>query len=330
MTIASTPHPSSHAPPVSVEAGRAHKKRIALLSAESRAAARAAWQQLAWVVPCVVGLLILSHNRSAWMTGLETEVRALSAVLLTALGAMVARDVGRVLAPTLLGRLGPETAATVGFAIRLIGIVVIVLLALRAAGLPPRTLAVGGAAAAIVLGLAAQQTIGNVFAGFVLISARPFRVGERVRFQAGVLAGQVTATVRGLGLLYVECSDGPNRVLIPNSAAIQCAVTPLYDIDAVDFEARLRSGTRPSDVQSLLDHHVTVATASRPHIELRGLDDDEVVVRIRATPADQDEGWLLADQVIAAVNDVTKEALTTEHAVVRAHDDRVDGQSGDR
>ncbi|MFN3979479.1 MAG: hypothetical protein ACK4SA_03715, partial [Caldilinea sp.] len=29
--------------------------------------------------------------------------------------------------------------------------------------------------------------------------------------------------------------------------------TPLRDVDAVDFEARLRAGTRPSDVQRLLD-----------------------------------------------------------------------------
>ena len=41
------------------------------------------------------------------------------------------------------------------------------------------TLAVGGAFTAVVFGLAAQQTLGNVIAGTVLLSARPFRVGER-------------------------------------------------------------------------------------------------------------------------------------------------------
>jgi small conductance mechanosensitive channel len=35
----------------------------------------------------------------------------------------------------------------------------------------------------------------------VLVSARPFRVGERLRLQAGGLAGQTEAVVSSLGLL---------------------------------------------------------------------------------------------------------------------------------
>ena len=52
------------------------------------------------------------------------------------------------------------------------------------------SLAVGGAFTAVVFGLAAQQTLGNLIAGMVLLSARPFRVGELVRLQAGPLAGR--------------------------------------------------------------------------------------------------------------------------------------------
>ncbi len=48
-------------------------------------------------------------------------------------------------------------------------------------GISLQALALGGAFTAIVLGLAAQQTLGNLFAGMVLLSARPFRVGERIR-----------------------------------------------------------------------------------------------------------------------------------------------------
>jgi hypothetical protein len=43
-----------------------------------------------------------------------------------------------------------------------------VLAALRLAGLQPETLAVGGAITAVILGLAAQQTVGNLIAGTVL------------------------------------------------------------------------------------------------------------------------------------------------------------------
>ena len=55
---------------------------------------------------------------------------------------------------------------------------------------------------AVVFGLAAQQTLGNLIAGMVLLSARPFRVGERVRLQAGAVGGSVEGIVSSLGLLY--------------------------------------------------------------------------------------------------------------------------------
>ena len=294
--------------------------KMTKLREETRAAARKARRELVLVAPLVVAVFVVSHHRSDWLPGLETEIQVASVALLIALGWMVARDLARAFGPVLLGRLGPEMAATLGFTLRLVGIVVITLIALRVAGLPPQTLAFGGAAAAVVLGLAAQQTLGNLFAGTVMLSSRPFRIGERVRFQGGNLAGQLEGTVVSLGLMYVEMTDGPNRVMVPNAAALACAVTPLRDIDAVDFEARLRAGARPSEVQTLLDERVTVATRGKPHIDLVSLDDDEVVVRITATPQDPDEGWLLADQVIAAVDGVTRESLTAEHAVVRNGD----------
>ena len=291
--------------------------KMTKLREETKAAAGKARRKLAIVAPLVVAVWVVSQNRRDWLPGLEREIQVASVVLLIALGWLVARDLARAFGPQLLGRLGPEMAATLGFLVRLGGIIVITFAALRVAGLPPQTLAFGGAAAAVVLGLAAQQTLGNLFAGTVMLSARPFRIGERVRFQGGNLAGQLEGTVVSLGLMYVEMTDGPNRVMVPNAAALACAVTPLRDIDAVDFEARLRAGTRPSEVQALLDDRVSVATQGKPHIDLVSLDDDEVVVRITATPDDPDEGWLLADEVIAAIDGVTREELTAEHAVIR-------------
>lgn len=292
--------------------------KMTKLKAETKAAARKARRELAVIAPLAIAVYIVSHHRKDWLPGLEREVQVASVALLVGLGWAVARDLARAFGPALLSRLGPETAATLGFTLRLAGIGLITLVALRVAGLPPQTLAFGGAAAAVVIGLAAQQTLGNLFAGVVMLSSRPFRIGERVRFQGGNLAGQLEGTVVSLGLMYLEMTDGPNRVMVPNAAALACAVTPLRDVDAVDFEAKLRAGAKPSEVQQLLDTHVTVDTRGKPHIDLRSIHDDEVIVRITATPADPDEGWLLADQVIAAIDGVTREALTAEHAVVRS------------
>jgi small-conductance mechanosensitive channel len=118
---------------------------------------------------------------------------------LVILGWWLARSLGRGLGPALFGRMEPGTAGVVGFLIRLVTIVVVVVVALRIAGLHASTLAVGGAFTAVIVGLAAQQTLGNLFAGMVLLSTRPFRVGERVRLVGGPVAGSLEGIVSSLG-----------------------------------------------------------------------------------------------------------------------------------
>jgi small-conductance mechanosensitive channel len=199
------------------------------------------------------------------------------------------------------------TAGTVGFVIRLIALSAAILFALRVAGLQPSTLAVGGAFTAVIIGLAAQQTIGNLIAGMVLLSARPFRVGDRVRFQAGALAGMLEGVVSSLGLLYTTLAQGEDRAMIPNSIVLGAAVVPLREPAAVDLRARLRAGVQPSYIQELLDEAVTVPTRSRPHIGLEEVDADEVVVRIAATPESGKDGPKLADEILAAVAKLTAE-----------------------
>jgi small conductance mechanosensitive channel len=160
---------------------------------------------------------------------------------------------------------------------------------------------VGGAFTAVIFGLAAQQTLGNLIAGTVLLSARPFRVGDRVRMQGGGVAGQIEGVISSLGLLYTTLANGEDSIMVPNSVVLSLAVSPLREPDAVDLRARLGAEIRPSDLQELLERYVTVETRSEPHIVLEEWDGDEVVVRIAATPVRQSEGPKLADEILAAV-----------------------------
>ena len=147
----------------------------------------------------------------------------------------------------------PGTAGTVGFLIRLVFVGLAIIVALRVAGLDPRTLAVGGAFTAVIVGLAAQQTLGNLIAGTVLLSARPFRVGERVRLQGGGIAGQIEGIVSSLGLLYTTFAQGDDHVMVPNSVVLNVAIVPLREPDGVDLRARLPADVTPLEVQELLD-----------------------------------------------------------------------------
>ncbi|MCZ4493881.1 MAG: mechanosensitive ion channel family protein [Conexibacter sp.] len=216
----------------------------------SRRAVKRARIQLLVLAPTVAAVLLVYNYRiqlfgSQW----DTVVRAGTAIALVVLGWQVARDVGRSLGPILFRYLEPATAGTVGFLIRLATIVVAVVVALRIAKLDPQTIALSGAFTAVVVGLAAQQTLGNLIAGTVLVSARPFRVGERVRMQGGGLAGSVEGLVSSFGLLYTILARGEDSIMVPNSVVLSVAVVPLREPTGVDLRARLRPGATPADVQ---------------------------------------------------------------------------------
>lgn len=155
----------------------------------------------------------------------NTAVRIVTVVVLLILGWAIARNFGRALGPGLFRRLDPAAAGPVGFLIRLATLAIALLVALSVAGVEAKTLLVGGAFTAVILGLAAQQTLGNLFAGVVLLSARPFRVGDRVRLQGGPLAGQIEGTVSSQGLLYTTFVTGEDAVMVPNSVVLNVAVT---------------------------------------------------------------------------------------------------------
>ncbi len=154
----------------------------------------------------------------------NTLVQILTALALLGLGWAIARDAGQALGPALFRRMDPATAGTVGFLVRLGTVMLALFVALGVAGVETRTLALGGAFTAVVLGLAAQQTLGNLIAGTVLLSAGPFRVGDHVRLQGGPLAGQIEGVVSSLGLLYTTFATAEGSVQVPNSVVLNVAV----------------------------------------------------------------------------------------------------------
>ena len=266
-----------------------------------RAVKRARIQAIV-MVPVLIGILVVYGYRDrVFGSAYETPVQIATTVVLIVLGWQIARDVGRALGPTLFRRLDPGTAGTVGFLIRLVFVGLAIIVALRVAGLDPRTLAVGGAFTAVIVGLAAQQTLGNLIAGTVLLSARPFRVGERVRLQGGGIAGQIEGIVSSLGLLYTTFAQGDDQVMVPNSVVLNVAIVPLREPDGVDLRARLPADVTPLEVQEVLESSIQTPVRSQPRITLEELDGDEVVVRISATPERPSDGPRLASEVLEAV-----------------------------
>jgi small conductance mechanosensitive channel len=287
---------------------RSHSWReVGLARQLSARAVKKARIQALVLLPMMAGVLLLYAYRQE-IFGADVPVRFATVFALVALGWQFARDLGRAVGPTLFRRLDPGTAGTVGFLVRFFTIVLAAIVAARIAGLDAQTLAVGGAFSAVVLGLAAQQTFGNLFAGLVLLSARPFRVGDRVRLQGGGLAGDIEGVVSSLGLLYTIFSSGEDQIMVPNNVVLSVAVIPLREPSGIDLRARLRPGVTPIDIQNLLEQTIETSIRDKPRVVLEEIDDVEVVVRIAVTPEHPTDGARLSTEVLRALAPETRRA----------------------
>jgi small-conductance mechanosensitive channel len=298
----------------------------------NRKAVRKASRRLIAEIPLLIAVVITesqlkdhiadlrNHKPHAekWIVG-DKPVTVVAVIMVLTLGWLIARDVSKV-TPAVFRRMDPATAGTVEFLIRFCAVAATVLGGMAVGGISLQVLAVGGAFTAVVLGLAAQQTLGNVFAGMVLLSARPFRLGERIRLQAGAVGGSVEGVVSSLGLLYTTLARGDDRIMVPNNVVLAAAVVPIREPDAVDVKVTLDSGIRPSQVQEILDANVSIPTRQAPSVLLEEVNGDSVVVRVQATPDRHSDGARLADEIIAALISVTG-----EHRVANGHRSASDG-----
>src|SRR6201996_5685812 len=256
---------------------------------------------LAAVAALIATLIVYSHRRQI-APGYGEWFRVGTVIVLILVGSAAIHWLLRAVQPRLYRRLDPATAGTMGFVFRLLATLAVVVAALRIAGVNASTLAVGGAFTAVLVGLAAQQSLGAIFAGIVLQSTRPFRVGERVRFVGGALAGSLEGTVTSLGLFYTTLSQGADRLQIPNNVLLNVAVVPLREPEKVDVRVRFPRHVSPRDVEAQLLRTITVPTRYRPSVSLEEIEPDNVFMKITATPLRSEDGSQLAEEVLEALH----------------------------
>jgi small-conductance mechanosensitive channel len=124
-----------------------------------------------------------------------------------------------------------RTIPAAGAAVRLIttgvGYLILICAELGLLEVSIEHLLVGAGLAGVVLGIAAQQSLSNVFASVVLLLAKPFVVGESIRIRSGALGGVFDASVLGVSLTYVTVRTDDGILKIPNSVMLATAVGPI-------------------------------------------------------------------------------------------------------
>jgi small-conductance mechanosensitive channel len=156
----------------------------------------------------------------------------------------------------------------------------------------------------VVLGLAAQNTLGNLIAGIALILYRPFNIGDRLQVTAP--SGLETGIVESLNLGYTVLRTADNRrIVIPNSAmasqtSVNLSLTDERTICLVPFRL-----THEADVDKARKILVDLANQTQRVLEVQScpmtdLSSTSVTLTLRVWVADPKAATEVKNELLEA------------------------------
>jgi len=117
----------------------------------------------------------------------------------------------------------PAAASAIRLGVQIIGYLAILVTVLGLFAVKIESVLLSGAIVSVVLGLAAQQSLGNAFAGIVLLISRPFKVGDYVTLRAGALGGQYDGRIAAISLMFTTMQTAEGPIAFPNAAVLSSA-----------------------------------------------------------------------------------------------------------
>lgn len=210
------------------------------------------WRSIIALILAIAGAVAASFWGVAGYRNFDlSHSRLHSLIWLCGLAALVV--FGMIAAIGLSGRarsglqplIGQAHAGVVSYVVVLAGVFAILTMTLAILGVSPDKLVLGGAVTGVLIGIAAQQSLANLFAGLVLLFASPFRVGDHVRFRSGALSGEIEGVVTNLSLTYVRLETTRGQMLLPNAQALAAAVLLVPEPFGATAE-QPRSGDAPA------------------------------------------------------------------------------------
>jgi hypothetical protein len=174
---------------------------------------------------------VLSNNsaRVAFFTqhtGLGQIAAIGGAMIFLIFGVVAVRSATNEILKTVPPSLGDNRKNGLRWVCLLVGYLVVIFGTLGALNVPIERLLVGGAVTGVILGIAAQQSLGNLFAGLMLLLTRPFAIGDEIALRSGALGGVLTGLVADMNLTYVKLVTDNGTLLLPNSQILSAVVGP--------------------------------------------------------------------------------------------------------
>ncbi len=167
----------------------------------------------------------------------ESFVLPIYAVIVFVGGYLVIRIITGVLYVVAQPTLGTTRTRGLRNFLQLIGAILLIIIAFAIFGYNLTGALVGAGFLGIVLGLGAQQVLGNVFAGLSLLVAKPFEIGDRVTLATSSygLTGSsyshenqvsgFTGVITDVGIFFTKITlENGTPAVLPNSVAISALV----------------------------------------------------------------------------------------------------------
>ncbi|HEV2512019.1 mechanosensitive ion channel family protein [Bosea sp. (in: a-proteobacteria)] len=173
-------------------------------------------------------------------------------------------------------------------------------------GLPIATLVTTSGVVALILGLALQNTLGDVFSGIALTLGKAYAIGDWVQLSDGT-AGRVTETNwRSTNLL----TGLNNIVVLPNSLLAKQSLTSLSRPDEshlITLGVRFTAGQRPRIVEdamrSVLEASTRIVKEPPPAVALKGIDAKAIEVELQFRVASLATGTSARNEIIDLIHD---------------------------
>ncbi len=139
-----------------------------------------------------------------------------------------------------------------------------------------------GGIVAVVVGLAAQETVGNLISGFMIVTFRPFHIGDLIRVNNGEYVGTVVEiTIRHT---IIETFEN-TRVIIPNSQMNTSVLENISDIGTAKADFLYVSVSYDTDLEQAIRVLQETVAAHPGYVDPRSEEEkqqgaDQVVVRV--------------------------------------------------
>ncbi|MCL4326239.1 MAG: mechanosensitive ion channel family protein [Candidatus Thermoplasmatota archaeon] len=197
---------------------------------------------IAVIILAGISLYIISYILTATKIFPSSIITILLVGIVIIVGYLIIRSISNALFATLIKKVDKKRLAYLKFFFNFIAYFILFMVVLYLLKVDLTNLLLGATFLGLVIGLAAQTVLGNLFAGILVVTTKPVEVGERVTistWQYGLLAPTYspkfysndfivpgyTGTIDSIGFLYITMISDDNReIKIPNGIFFQALI----------------------------------------------------------------------------------------------------------